>query len=1285
MSKPFVLLYLFFKDKKALLFGLLFAVFGLLGWFASKVKYSEDISKVLPNDKSLAAFQDVFSKTKVADKIAVRIFLTDSNLTDPDALVDFAESLNLKLKQSPSAKLISEINYRASDSLMGRVFDVFYDNLPVFLEPKDYQKLDSAVLTERISLSVQKAYHTLNSPASMAVKSYVLADPLGISGLAFKRIQALAVDENYVLYDGCYLTKDYKNLLFFIQPNIEANNSKDGEKLLQTLESALSEVTKTYEGKVQSEYFGGLAVAVANAKQIRQDIILTVSLTVIGILLVFFYFLRSFTAPIILLLPVAFGMGFALAAVYLVQGEISIISVAAGSIIIGIAIDFSIHFFTHHKHTGDPVETIQSLSLPLTLGCFTTVAAFFSLTFVESPILHDFGLFSGWSIIGAALFCLIFMPHIVGKKAPESSENLSAPSKWLEKLSALRPDKSKWVLGIMAILTIILGVYSSKVGFESDLLSINYMPDHLAKSEANLNALNSQTLRSVLLVTKGKTFDEAVLKAGKSLATISGLKNDGIIKKYTSVAEIIVSDSSQKARIEKWNSYWTSERKSFVKAALAKSAEEQGFSETAFSKFNLLLDKSFEPLSSENSSFIKKAYFNDLVSETDSSCTIISNARVRLEDKATVFSAFANQTDIGIVDKQYVTTQLVAIVNRDFTWIAGVSSIIVFLTLLVSYGRIELALVTFVPMFISWLWILGIMAIFGIQFNIVNIIISTFIFGLGDDYSIFVTDGLLQEYKTGKKVLTINKSAVFLSALSTVIGLGVLILAKHPALKSIALISIIGMVCVVLTSYTLIPFFFRIIIGDRAEKGLVPYTAKSFLVTIFTFVYFVAGCLLLNLIAFIFFSFSKSKNGRPNALLCQLLYWTSNSLVFGTFTIKKKILNPHKETFDSPAIIIANHQSFLDILFTVMLHPKIILVTNDWVWNSPVFGFVIRKAGYFAASNGVENNFEALKAKIDAGFSIVIFPEGTRSVDGSIHRFHKGAFFLAEALKADIVPIVFHGTGDCVQKGDSFIVKDGTITLKIEKRIKADDPVFGNSYSEKTKAITKYYRAEYENLRLEYETPDYFHQKVLSNFIYKGPELEWYVRIKLLLEKNYNVYNQLVPKVGQITDIGCGYGYMDFMLSSLSKDRIITAIDHDHDKIEVAQHSYGRHSRLNFYASNILEFELPVSDAFIISDVLHYLSESDQIMLLERCAAKLNANGKIIIRDGDADLKERHKNTKMTEVISTNVGFNKTMPDKQLHFISGTWLKGQAENLSLKYDRIDSSKRTSNVFYILEK
>ena len=113
-------------------------------------------------------------------------------------------------------------------------------------------------------------------------------------------------------------------------------------------------------------------------------------------------------------------------------------------------------------------------------------------------------------------------------------------------------------------------------------------------------------------------------------------------------------------------------------------------------------------------------------------------------------------------------------------------------------------------MAVSWLWILGIMALLGIQFNIINIILSTFIFGQGDDYTIFMTEGTVYEYKHHRPMLASYRRAIILSALIMFIGIGSLIIARHPALHSLAEVTIVGMFSVVLMAFVIPPLAFRL-------------------------------------------------------------------------------------------------------------------------------------------------------------------------------------------------------------------------------------------------------------------------------------------------------------------------------------------------------------------------------------------------------------------------------------------------------------------------------------------
>lgn len=185
--------------------------------------------------------------------------------------------------------------------------------------------------------------------------------------------------------------------------------------------------------------------------------------------------------------------------------------------------------------------------------------------------------------------------------------------------------------------------------------------------------------------------------------------------------------------------------------------------------------------------------------------------------------------------------------------------------------------------------------------------------------------------------------------------------------------------------------------------------------------------------------------------------------------VKVSIRNNHKEDFEKPAIIICNHQSHLDLMVHLSLTKKIVFLTNDWVWNSPFFGYVIHHAEYYPVSKGVDYLLPRLKSLVERGYSISIFPEGTRSKDCSIGRFHKGAFLLAEELGIDLIPLVLHGAGRALPKNGIYMRRE-PITLEIDKRISPQDlKGLGDTLKEKSKWFRKYYKNRYLELSNEIE------------------------------------------------------------------------------------------------------------------------------------------------------------------------------------------------------------------------
>ena len=175
-------------------------------------------------------------------------------------------------------------------------------------------------------------------------------------------------------------------------------------------------------------------------------------------------------------------------------------------------------------------------------------------------------------------------------------------------------------------------------------------------------------------------------------------------------------------------------------------------------------------------------------------------------------SAIKNATAFSV---ESVNEQVIKTLSDNFNYIGIACSLIVFLFLWLSFRRFVYAIIAFVPMALSWIWILGLMGIFGLQFNIVNIILATFIFGQGDDYTIFMVEGLIYERETNKPILPQFRSEILLSAIIILVGIGVLIVAKHPAMFSLGAVTLIGMASVVFMAFYIPPLLFAMVKKDE--------------------------------------------------------------------------------------------------------------------------------------------------------------------------------------------------------------------------------------------------------------------------------------------------------------------------------------------------------------------------------------------------------------------------------------------------------------------------------------
>ena len=175
-----------------------------------------------------------------------------------------------------------------------------------------------------------------------------------------------------------------------------------------------------------------------------------------------------------------------------------------------------------------------------------------------------------------------------------------------------------------------------------------------------------------------------------------------------------------------------------------------------------------------------------------------------------------------------------------------------------------------------------------------------------------------------------------------------------------------------------------------------------------------------------------------------------------------------KVSFDKPSVIICNHQSHIDLACQLIFSPRMIFLTNQWVWNNPLYGFLIRHAEFYPVANGIDELMPNLRSLVERGYSIAVYPEGTRSKDCSIGRFHQGAFHIAQELGLSITPMCLYGPGRILPKR-TYHLNKGPIHVEVGEPITQEALQQMGDLRQQASALRKCYVKWYEQLSNQIE------------------------------------------------------------------------------------------------------------------------------------------------------------------------------------------------------------------------
>lgn len=790
MTRLFLALYHWFSGHKAILYTTLAASSIFFGWFAFKLDFEENILALLPKTEKSEECAVAFGSIKQKDKLFIEIVSRNGGLGTAElsaAMDDFTAILASKDETGYFSNVFCTLD---QDDLMNIVYYLM-GALPCHVPADAYPVLDSLMEDGRIEQMIASGAESL-----LPSMGYI------------------------TLADGHLFSGDKTTALAFLTPSFDVLDTKTGNGCVKMLTSCIKEFEDAHP-QFEVLYHGALAEGNFNSIQTKKDLVKTVGISMILICLLLCVCLRSKRTIIHLIVPIAYGTLFSMACIYWIKGSMSFIAMGIAALVLGIAFSYCLHVIIHYKFVGDVEKMLREETKPVCLGCITTIGAFVGLLFTSSELLRDFGLFASLALTGITFYALAFLPHFLGEDDTLKNERAF---EFVNKVNDFPIDRKKSFIIPFCLVIAVCIVMSGKVKFDSDLANIGHREPRIVRSEQLYSSKVNDSHFSEYLAVNADDLDSAIKLSTAMGQTLDSLKKAGVIYGWSGTQGLLVSAEEQEGNIRRWKEYWTPEKIEKACNILQKVDEEYDISSMAGMDIpmtlRLMAQADYQPQSLYDSGIVPEGLMSNFVEYGDFGWLVFANALMDMDTRWEVCDKLSENGSLVVLDPFYYAGDMVNVIHEDFKTVLLVSSIFVFLVLLLQFKSLLLALVGFMPMFLSWYVVQGVMAMAGIEFNLINIMISTFIFGVGVDYSIFMMQGLVRKAGgRGDELLDSHKTAIFFSAVILVIVTASLLFAKHPALYSVGISTIIGMVSTILMTYALQPLFFRLLMrNDKLRK-----------------------------------------------------------------------------------------------------------------------------------------------------------------------------------------------------------------------------------------------------------------------------------------------------------------------------------------------------------------------------------------------------------------------------------------------------------------------------------
>ncbi len=781
---------------------------------ATGIIFSEDILSIIPDQEtSISRYKELLDNFDPLNRMYVTFEFTE-NFNEQE-LIKAADAFYNKMSESG---FFTNIMYKWN-----------YEDLLISIEKIRenksalFNKSDLAIITEKLEYNNLLAHFTewkkaLTESMDPFLSRQFISDPVGLNEILLNKVISINSMQNAItIHNGRFFTNNLQKIIIIAEPVWSSTDSGNSLTLINFIENTIKTITADFP-VLKVAYLSGHRFSLENAKRMKGDIQLTLTISILAILLLSFFIYKRPLLILLTLVPAIFGSVFSLGILKWIVPDISAIIIGCGAMFIGISVDYSIHILFHVDRISEKQSFIEKLksilnkvTCPLLLSGGTTVAAFTALTFSVLPGYQQLGLFVLFGIIGALLFVLLILPLIIPRPKMKSQKRKTIQIGLIFKTLFNFIYKFK-ILIIILIIIISLAMIPGflNVEFEGDISKLNVTTEEISSDMENVLTSLGNSADYILIAVKSPNLETALQQSEELNTHLDSLMEMSIVDSYNSIVSILPSIKQQLINLDNWNNFINSGI--LYKLGLDLKIISEGLN-INFNFFENLID-SFKQ---QPDYITRNSYSNTILSNIISNQISVSgDSAMILTPVSLVKNEYFNQLkekldnlglDIIVYSGKSFASEILNLIFSEMQRIILIAAIFVIALLFIINKNILIVIKMLAPLLLSLFWTFSIMGWFGIKINIVNCLVAVFIFGLVIDYCIFLVFAGKGSYNTEHVLDT--SSAVFVSAITTILGLGALVFARHPALHSIGFTALIAISSGLLAVLILIPIFFH--------------------------------------------------------------------------------------------------------------------------------------------------------------------------------------------------------------------------------------------------------------------------------------------------------------------------------------------------------------------------------------------------------------------------------------------------------------------------------------------